>query len=179
MSAAITIKGTRDGLLMTLESGELPELMNEIRTLVEGRNTFFRGGRVAVQAGDRKLSLAEITRLGVKMGANPLTFSGLAGAGDLILTCTGDLSRNRAVGIKLGKGLKIKEILSGMKMIAEGVKTTKSAYELSRRYQVEMPITEQVYLVIYKNKKPERAVSDLMGRDLKTELEKVNIMKGG
>ncbi|UCD86086.1 MAG: NAD(P)H-dependent glycerol-3-phosphate dehydrogenase [Deltaproteobacteria bacterium] len=123
--------------------------------------------------------LAEITRLGVKMGANPLTLSGLAGAGDLILTCTGDLSRNRTVGIKLGKGMKIKEILSRMKMIAEGVKTAKSAYELSRRYQVEMPITEQVYLILYRNKKPERAVSDLMGRDLKTELEKVNIMKGG
>ncbi len=123
--------------------------------------------------------LAEITRLGVKMGANPLTFSGLAGAGDLLLTCTGDLSRNRSVGIKLGKGMKIKEILSGMRMVAEGVKTTKSAYELSRKYQVEMPITEQVYLILYKNKLPGKAVRDLMSRDLRTELEEIEIRKGG
>ncbi len=123
--------------------------------------------------------LAEITRLGVTMGANPLTFSGLAGAGDLLLTCTGDLSRNRAVGIKLGKGMKIKEILSGMKMVAEGVKTTKSAYELSRKNQVEMPITEQVYYILYKNKPPGEAVKALMSRGLKTELEEVEIKKGG
>ncbi len=123
--------------------------------------------------------LAEITRLGVKMGANPLTFSGLAGAGDLLLTCTGDLSRNRTVGIRLGKGMKIKEILLGMRMVAEGVKTTKSACKLSRKYQVEMPITEQVYLILYKNKPPEVAVKELMSRGLKTELEEVEIRKGG
>lgn len=115
--------------------------------------------------------LAEISRLGIKLGAKPLTFAGLAGMGDLVLTCTGDLSRNRTVGLKLGQGLKLAEILEGMKMVAEGVKTTRSAYFLARKAQVEMPIIEQVYEVLYENKEPIKAVSELMGRDLKEEVE--------
>lgn len=115
--------------------------------------------------------LAEISRLGIKLGAKPLTFAGLAGMGDLVLTCTGDLSRNRTVGLKLGQGLKLAEILEGMKMVAEGVKTTRSAYSLARKAQVEMPIIEQVYEVLYENKEPIKAVSELMGRDLKEEVE--------
>ena len=115
--------------------------------------------------------LAEITRLGVKMGAQPLTFSGLAGLGDLVLTCTGDLSRNRQVGLKLGQGRKIDEIVAEMKMVAEGVKTTKSAWNLARREQVEMPILEQVYQVIYENLECGAAVKTLLARSLKEELE--------
>jgi glycerol-3-phosphate dehydrogenase (NAD(P)+) len=113
--------------------------------------------------------LREISRLGVAMGANPLTFSGLSGLGDLVLTCTGELSRNRTVGYKLGQGMKLKEILSEMKMVAEGIRTTKSAFELSRKYGVEMPITEQVYKLLYEDKDPKAVVKDLMGRALKDE----------
>jgi glycerol-3-phosphate dehydrogenase (NAD(P)+) len=115
--------------------------------------------------------LAEITRLGVSMGANPLTFSGLSGIGDLLLTCTGELSRNRTVGFQLGQGKKLDEILEDMRMVAEGVRTTKSAYFLARRMEVEMPITEQVYQVLYEDKNPRLAVRELMQRDLKHELE--------
>jgi glycerol-3-phosphate dehydrogenase (NAD(P)+) len=113
--------------------------------------------------------LAEISRLALKLGANPLTLSGLAGLGDLILTCTGELSRNRSVGIKLGKGMELTQILEDMRMVAEGVKTTKSAYDLSKKIRVEMPITEQIYYILYHNKNPKEAVTELMSRDLRVE----------
>ena len=113
--------------------------------------------------------LAEISRLGIKMGAKPLTFSGLGGLGDLVLTCTGDLSRNRTVGIKLGQGKKLSTILDEMNMVAEGVKTTKSAWHLARKEEVEMPILEQVYQVLYNDKPCEAAVRDLLARSLKEE----------
>jgi glycerol-3-phosphate dehydrogenase (NAD(P)+) len=115
--------------------------------------------------------LAEIARLGVKMGANPLTFAGLAGLGDLVLTCTGDLSRNRQVGLKLGQGYSLQQILAEMRMVAEGVKTTRSAWDLARREGVEMPILEQIYQVLYEHKSCAAAVRDLLNRDQKEELE--------
>ncbi len=115
--------------------------------------------------------LAEITRLGVKMGAQPRTFAGLAGMGDLVLTCTGDLSRNRTVGLKLGAGMKIGEILAEMQMVAEGVKTTRSAKALAEKMAVEMPILEEVYQVLYRDKPCREAVSDLLSRESKEELE--------
>ena len=114
--------------------------------------------------------LAEITRLGVAMGADPATFAGLAGMGDLVLTCTGDLSRNRTVGMELGRGRKLNEILAGMTMVAEGVKTTLSAFQLSRRLGVEAPITEQMYLLLHEGKSARQVVVDLMTRDLKPEI---------
>jgi glycerol-3-phosphate dehydrogenase (NAD(P)+) len=113
--------------------------------------------------------LAEISRLAMKMGANPLTLSGLAGLGDLILTATGELSRNRSVGIKLGRGIKLTTILEEMRMVAEGVKTSKSAYDLSKKMHIELPITEQVYAILYHDKNPREAVQELMARDLKIE----------
>ena len=113
--------------------------------------------------------LAEMTRLGLQLGGSAETFAGLAGMGDLVLTCTGDLSRNRSVGIELGRGRKVDEIVAGMTMVAEGVKTTLSAYELAEKLGVEVPIIEQMYLVLYKNKDPRQAVTDLMLRDLKAE----------
>lgn len=114
--------------------------------------------------------LSEIARLGVRMGANPLTFSGLSGIGDLLLTCTGDLSRNRTVGFQLGKGRKLDEILKEMRMVAEGVKTTRSVYFLAKRMEVEMPICERIYQILYEGKDPLLAVQELMARDLKHEL---------
>ena len=114
--------------------------------------------------------LAEMTRLAVKMGGDPLTLSGLPGLGDLILTCTGDLSRNRGVGLQIAQGEKLGEILSGMRMVAEGIKNTRSVYLLARRLAVEMPIVEQMYRVLYEGKKPLEAVRDLMQRSLKAEI---------
>jgi glycerol-3-phosphate dehydrogenase (NAD(P)+) len=115
--------------------------------------------------------LAEITRLGEALGAQEATFSGLAGMGDLVLTCTGDLSRNRSVGIELGRGRKLDEILNQMRMVAEGVKTTLSAYQLASKLGVAMPITEQMYMILYEEKDPKQAVADLMNRALSSEDE--------
>ncbi len=115
--------------------------------------------------------LAEITRLGVRMGAHPLTFSGLSGIGDLLLTCTGDLSRNRTVGMQLGQGRKIQDILADMRMVAEGVKTARSVHFLAQRLSVDMPISELVYQVLYEDKPPQDAVRELMDRDLKHEMD--------
>jgi len=113
--------------------------------------------------------LAEITRLGVKLGAQKETFSGLAGIGDLVLTCTGLLSRNRYVGAELGKGKTLRSIISSRRMVAEGIATTLSARQLARREHVEMPIFEQVYQVLYERKEPRTAQADLMSRSLKAE----------
>lgn len=113
--------------------------------------------------------LAEITRLGVALGARSDTFSGLAGMGDLVLTCTGDLSRNRSVGIQLGQGEKLAAILGGMRMVAEGVKTTESTCLLARKLGVEMPIAFKVNDILYNDRPAREAVIDLMSRDLKAE----------
>jgi glycerol-3-phosphate dehydrogenase (NAD(P)+) len=115
--------------------------------------------------------LAEIQRLGKRLGADQRTLAGIAGVGDLILTCTGDLSRNHTVGKKIGEGLKLDAILSEMRMVAEGVKTAKSVYNLSRKVDVEMPICREMYRILYEDASPQEAVYRLMTRDLKHELE--------
>jgi len=113
--------------------------------------------------------LTEISRLGQAMGAKAHTFSGISGLGDLVTTCISPYSRNRFVGEQIGKGKSLKEIINHMQMVAEGVATTKSAYVLSLKYKVEMPITEEVYSVLYKNKSPFKAVRSLMTREGKEE----------
>lgn len=113
--------------------------------------------------------LAEMTRLAVAMGGQPQTLAGLAGLGDLVLTCTGELSRNRTVGIELARGRSLEEITGSMKMVAEGVKTTQAAVELARRYSVEMPITEQMYAMLHSGTPPREAIRRLMERSLKQE----------
>ncbi len=113
--------------------------------------------------------LVEMTRLGTQLGAEPQTFSGMGGLGDLVLTCTGDLSRNRTVGLKLGKGKKIASIVGEMQMVAEGVKTTKSCFNLAQKNNVEMPILEQIYKIIYEDKDCDSAVKDLLSRESKLE----------
>ena len=117
--------------------------------------------------------MTEIRRLGLKMGANPRTFTGLAGFGDLILTCTGFLSRNHTVGKKIGQGEKVNDILAQMRMVAEGVKTAKSVYNLSRKLDVEMPISHETYRILYEELSPKEALIRLMTRDLKQELDEV------
>jgi len=113
--------------------------------------------------------LAEITRLGVAMGAEEKTFSGLSGIGDLVLTCSGDLSRNRTVGLRLAQGEKLEAITGGWKAVAEGIATSLSAYHLADRHRVDMPIVTQVYRTLYEGKSPKEAVTDLMGRELRPE----------
>ncbi|MCD1260204.1 NAD(P)H-dependent glycerol-3-phosphate dehydrogenase [Paenibacillus athensensis] len=117
--------------------------------------------------------LAEIARLGAAMGANPPTFAGLAGIGDLIVTCTSRHSRNWRAGYMLAQGDPLERVLEQMGMVVEGVKTTKAAYELSRRYGVEMPITDELHSVLFAGKRPKDAVGDLMGRVRTHEIEEV------
>jgi len=113
--------------------------------------------------------LVEITNLGIALGARRETFYGLAGIGDLILTCTGELSRNHRVGHELGRGRSLREILAGMKMVAEGIHTTVAARRISRALGVEMPICEKIYEVLYRGKPAKKAVEELMTRALKAE----------
>ena len=113
--------------------------------------------------------LAEMTRLAVALGGKAQTLAGLAGLGDLVLTCTGDLSRNRTVGIELAHGRKLDEIVGSMKMVAEGIKTTNAAVDLARRYEVEMPISQQMFQMLHFGVSPREAIQRLMERSLKGE----------
>ncbi len=113
--------------------------------------------------------LAEMSRLGEAMGARKETFMGLSGLGDLILTCTGDLSRNRSVGLKIGQGLGLTEVLGGKKTVAEGVKTVESVTRLADEYGLDMPISQQVHQILYGHKEPLVAVKEIMSRELKQE----------
>ena len=114
--------------------------------------------------------LAELARLGSALGGDPMTFSGLAGMGDLVATCTSEKSRNRTVGVALGQGRKLADIVAEMKMVAEGVKTTQAVLELAQRYEVELPIAEQVGAVLYDGRTPAEIVPALMLREAKPEL---------
>lgn len=117
--------------------------------------------------------LAEMSRLGTKLGGNPLTFSGLTGLGDLVVTCTSRHSRNRGFGEKIAKKESVQQALDEIGMVVEGVRTAKAAYELALSLNIEMPITDQVYQVLYQNKPPLQAVSELMMRDAKPEMERI------
>ncbi|MFQ5551892.1 MAG: NAD(P)H-dependent glycerol-3-phosphate dehydrogenase, partial [Gemmatimonadales bacterium] len=113
--------------------------------------------------------LAEITRLGVSMGATPLTFSGLAGMGDLLLTCTDDQSRNRTLGIELAKGRTLDEIKTERRTVAEGVNTARLGVKLGDKMNVELPVTREVHAILFDGKTPQQAIRDLMDRELKAE----------
>ncbi len=119
--------------------------------------------------------LAEITRLGMAMHATPLTFAGLSGIGDLIVTCTSQHSRNRRAGLLVAQGKTIQEIETESCMVVEGIKATMAAYQLAQQYGIEMPITEQTFQVLYKDKHPQEAVLDLMSRGRTHETEEVVI----
>lgn len=119
----------------------------------------------------------EMARLGEKMGAKGSTFSGLSGIGDLIVTCTSMHSRNRRAGILIGQGMKTDEAIKEIGMVVEGIKTTKSAFELSKQYNIEMPITEEIYDVLYHNSNVKDSISNLMVRDRKHEMEDIVLEK--
>jgi len=155
---------TNDDVMGVELGGSLKNVMALAAGVTDGLGFGYNARAALITRG-----LAEMTRIGLAMGGQASTFSGLAGMGDLVLTCTGDLSRNRTVGIELGRGKTLKEILDGMNMVAEGVKTTLSAYQLVQKIGVEAPIIEQMYAILYQDKDPRVAFIDLMARDLKAE----------
>jgi len=152
--------------------GALKNIIAIAAGLSDGMNFGFNSRAALMTRG-----LAEIARLGTKLGARRETFAGLAGMGDLVLTCTGPLSRNRHIGLELGRGRLLDDIVGSMRETAEGIPTTLSARALARRENVDLPITEEVYRVLYRRKNPRRAMTDLMSRTLKDEHERSGLEK--
>lgn len=146
--------------------GALKNVMAVATGIADGLQLGFNARAALITRG-----LAEMTRLGVKLGADPMTFMGLAGMGDLVLTCTGSLSRNRSVGLEIGRGATLAEVLHGRETVAEGVTTTESAKALAAREQVEMPIVNAVHRVLFEKQPARWALVELMTRDLKGEHE--------
>lgn len=155
---------THDDLIGVELGGSLKNVMAVATGIAEGVGLGNNSRAALITRG-----LAEMTRLGVALGARPATFAGLAGMGDLVLTCTGALSRNRAVGIEIGRGKTLEQALAGKPTVAEGVVTTKSALALADREGVEMPIATMVYRILFEGHTAPRAVSELMSRGLRPE----------
>lgn len=144
--------------------GALKNVMAVATGIADGLQLGFNARAALITRG-----LAEMTRLGVKLGADPQTFAGLAGMGDLVLTCTGSLSRNRSVGLEIGRGATLNEVLQGRETVAEGVTTTESAKRLAEKLGVEMPIVNAVHKVLFERQPARWALVELMTRDLKAE----------
>jgi glycerol-3-phosphate dehydrogenase (NAD(P)+) len=144
--------------------GSLKNVMAVATGIAEGLGLGFNARAALITRG-----LAEMTRLGVARGAKASTFAGLAGLGDLVLTCTGALSRNRSLGVEIGQGRPLAEVLKTRDTVAEGVVTTRSARELAQREGVEMPIVETAYRVLFENQPARDAIAELMNRELKAE----------
>jgi glycerol-3-phosphate dehydrogenase (NAD(P)+) len=155
---------THDDVIGVELGGSLKNVMAVATGICEGAGFGFNSRAALITRG-----LAEMTRLGTAIGARPATFAGLAGIGDLVLTCTGSLSRNRAVGIAVGEGATLEAALSGKETVAEGVGTTKSALALAEREGVEMPIVSMVYRVLFEGLPAHRGVTELMARELRAE----------
>jgi glycerol-3-phosphate dehydrogenase (NAD(P)+) len=155
---------THDDVVGVELGGALKNVMAVAAGLVEGVGLGSNSRAALITRG-----LAEMTRLGTALGAQAATFAGLAGMGDLVRTCTGSLSRNRAVGIAVGKGATLEEALAGKETVAEGVATTKSAMALASREGVEMPIVEMVHRILFDGHSARSAVSELMSRELRSE----------
>lgn len=155
---------THDDIIGVELGGALKNVMAVATGICEGAGFGFNSRAALITRG-----LAEMTRLGAALGARPSTFAGLAGVGDLVLTCTGSLSRNRAVGIAVGQGASLAEALAGKQTVAEGVATTRSALALAEREGVEMPIVSMVHRVLFDGHPAQRAVADLMARELRAE----------
>jgi glycerol-3-phosphate dehydrogenase (NAD(P)+) len=159
---------TNDDLVGTQLGGAVKNVIAIAAGIVDGLGLGLNTRAALITRG-----LTELRRLGVKMGASPRTFTGLAGIGDLLLTCTGTLSRNHSVGERIGRGEKLDDIIGRMDMVAEGVKTARSIYNLSRRLEVEMPICHEVYHVLYGHRPAAEALLRLMTRQLKQELDEL------
>jgi glycerol-3-phosphate dehydrogenase (NAD(P)+) len=146
--------------------GALKNVMAVATGIAEGLGLGFNARAALITRG-----LAEMTRLGTRLGAEASTLSGLAGLGDLVLTCTGSLSRNRSVGEEVGRGSSLEQVLAGRETVAEGVVTTRSAHALAKREDVEMPIVDAVYRVLFDNHPPRDAIGALMSRELRSETD--------
>jgi glycerol-3-phosphate dehydrogenase (NAD(P)+) len=155
---------THDDLIGVELAGALKNVMAVATGIVEGMGLGFNSRAALITRG-----LAEMTRLGVALGASPSTFAGLAGIGDLVLTCTGALSRNRAVGLEIGRGATLEAALAGKETIAEGVQTTASAVELASREGVEMPIAQTVFRILFEGHPVRQTIGELMARELRPE----------
>ena len=155
---------THDDVIGVELGGALKNVMAVATGIAEGAGLGFNSRAALITRG-----LAEMTRLGVALGAQPLTFLGLAGVGDLVLTCTGALSRNRALGVEIGEGAVLAEALEGKQTVAEGVNTTESAHELAIRTGVEMPIVGMVHRILFGGQSAAQAVAELMARELRAE----------
>jgi glycerol-3-phosphate dehydrogenase (NAD(P)+) len=183
--AALCLAGSNEGLVKTFQAllmapafrvyadsdvlgvqlgGALKNVMALAAGVVDGLDLGHNARAALITRG-----LAEMVRLGVAMGADPRTFYGLSGVGDLVLTCTGALSRNHTVGVRLGKGERLETILGSMQAVAEGVRTAKAALGLARRHRVDMPIVQEISTVLFEGKSCRKAVTDLMERDAKPE----------
>lgn len=163
-SPAFRLYHTEDVVGVEL-AGSLKNVIAIAAGVLEGLGLGFNTNAALITRG-----LREMTRLGVMMGGRLETFAGLAGMGDLVLTCTGALSRNRTVGVQLGKGKTLDEILRDAKFVAEGIKTAKSAQQLSERHGIEMPITHEMHRVLYEGESPRLGIQRLMTRALKSEV---------
>lgn len=164
-TSAFRVYTQRDVIGVEL-GGALKNVMAVATGIADGLQLGFNARAALITRG-----LAEMTRLGVKLGADPATFAGLAGVGDLVLTCTGSLSRNRSVGLEIGRGATLQEVLQGRETVAEGVVTTESAKALAEREGVEMPIVNAVHRVLFEKQPARWALVELMTRDLKGEHE--------
>jgi glycerol-3-phosphate dehydrogenase (NAD(P)+) len=155
---------TNDDVIGVELGGALKNVMAVATGVVEGVGLGFNSRAAIITRG-----LHEMTRLGVALGARASTFAGLAGVGDLVLTCTGALSRNRALGVEVGKGASLEAALAGKETVAEGVATTASAFELAERLDVDMPIVQMVYRILFEGHVAANAVPELMARELRSE----------
>ena len=155
---------THDDVMGVELGGALKNVIAVATGIAEGLGMGFNARAALITRG-----LAEITRLGVKMGASPLTFAGLAGMGDLVLTCTGALSRNRSLGVEIARGVSLDEALATRHTVAEGVMTTHSARALAAREGIEMPIVGAVYRILFEHQPPRAAIGELMRRELRAE----------
>lgn len=155
---------TNDDVTGVELGGSLKNVMAVATGICEGLGLGFNTRAALITRG-----LAEMTRLGTRLGARPETFAGLAGIGDLVLTCTGSLSRNRALGAEIGRGMSLDEALAGKETVAEGVITTRSAFALAQQENVEMPIVEAVYRTLFEGLPPRQCISALMARELRPE----------
>jgi glycerol-3-phosphate dehydrogenase (NAD(P)+) len=155
---------THDDVIGVELGGALKNVIAVATGIAEGLGMGFNARAALITRG-----LAEMTRLGVKMGASPLTFAGLAGMGDLVLTCTGALSRNRSLGVEIARGVSLDEALALRHTVAEGVMTTHSARALAAREGIEMPIVSAVYGILFEHQPPRAAIGELMRRELRAE----------
>jgi len=155
---------TNSDVIVVELGGALKNVMAVATGIVEGVGLGYNSRAALITRG-----LHEMTRLGVALGADPLTFAGLAGVGDLVLTCTGSLSRNRAIGLEIGKGASLADALAGKETVAEGVPTTASALELAAKHDVDMPIAQMVYRILFEGHVARDAVPELMARELRSE----------